>query len=665
MFLARLPAWCALCSLAVLLVACGGGSGGSAGVSVCVGECAQPTNFLTVEDVKRVIGQAAFEAETRKKLAVIAVTDRVGNVLGVYRMKGAKASFTIKSGREGVFGGLDGVPEGPLPGELAAIAKAVTGAYLSSEGNAFSTRTASQIVQENFNPREQRQPSGPLYGVQFSQLICSDLIRQTKHGTIGPKHSPLGLSADPGGLPLYKNGTVVGGIGVLSDGLYSLDLDIADRDADDDELIAVAGTRGFSAPDDRRADRITADGRTFRFTDAEDLASDPAKAPALDSLIASAAGALSTVAGYNSGAIVAGTAFRTPASGYRPDTGPFAAQGAVILVDELNQNRFPPRDAPDGLTKANEVTVIIQEALKVANRARAQIRRPLGSPVEVTISVVDTNGDVIGIARTRDAPVFGTDVSLQKARGALVFSHPQFANDLLALPAARYLLRPGVTVVNDVPGLVAQFVADNPPFPKSSIADYVARTRTFFNDPAALSGNTAFSMRAVGLIHRPSFPDGILGSQPGPLSTPYSNWSPFHVGFQLDLIYNQLIRSLAAGDASEGCVGRRAAGDTTSSDAGIKRARNGIQIFPGAVPLYRGNQLVGAIGISGDGVDQDDMVAFLGVANASRILGTGIGNAPAAIRADQREPQGIKLRYVQCPQAPFNDSSEQNVCAGL
>ena len=57
---------------------------------------------------------------------------------------------------------------------LAAIAKAVTGAYLSSEGNAFSSRTASQIVQEHFNPREDFQPAGPLFGVQFSQLACSD-----------------------------------------------------------------------------------------------------------------------------------------------------------------------------------------------------------------------------------------------------------------------------------------------------------------------------------------------------------------------------------------------------------------------------------------------------------------------------------------------------------
>ena len=86
----------------------------------------------------------------------------------------------------------------------------MTGAYLSSEGNAFSTRTASQIVQENFNPGEISAPGGPLFGVQFSQLPCSDLVRRPGDGSVGPKRSPLGLSADAGGLPLYKGGTVVG-----------------------------------------------------------------------------------------------------------------------------------------------------------------------------------------------------------------------------------------------------------------------------------------------------------------------------------------------------------------------------------------------------------------------------------------------------------------------
>ena len=69
-----------------------------------------------------------------------------------------------------------------------------------------------------------------------------------------------------------------------------------------------------------------------------------------------------------------------------------------------------------------EVARILAEAIKIANRARAQIRQPLGSPAQVTMTVVDTNGAIVGLIRTPDAPVFGTDVSVQKARTALLFS---------------------------------------------------------------------------------------------------------------------------------------------------------------------------------------------------------------------------------------------------
>ena len=94
------------------------------------------------------------------------------------------------------------------------------------------------------------------------------------------------------------------------------------------------------------------------------------------------------------------------------------------------------------------------------------------------------------------------------------------------------------------------------------------------------------------------------------------------------------------------------------------RIANGIQIFPGSAPIYRGDTLVGGIGVSGDGVDQDDMVAFLGLHNAGVELGGAIGNAPAARRADTLSPHGVRLRYVQCPQAPFVDSTQTNVCEG-
>lgn len=618
-------------TMIALLGSCGGGSG-DVGTAVCTGSCAPPatvTDFLTVEDVQRVIAQAASEANARKLPATIAVVDRVGNVLGLFRMAGAKTTFRIGTNR-GVTGGLENIDI--LPDTFAAITKAITGAYLSSNGNAFSTRTASQIVQENFNPREFNQPGGPLYGVQFSQLSCSDLMRRPENGSVGPKRSPLGLAADPGGLPLYKNNRLVGGVGVIADGVYGLDPDITDIDQDADELIAVAGTIGYAAPDDIRANRITADGRTFRYVDSESLQSSAAQAPAFATL----AGAVVTVGGYFDGTLRQGVSFGNAVSGYRADTGPFAAQGAFILVDSSNQNRYAVRDGTDGQLKANEVTTIIQEALKIANRARAQIRRPLGSAVQVTISVVDTQGEVLGLARTPDGPVFGTDVSLQKARSALLFSLSSAAAEISALPSANYLGAGG-----------------NPVAPYRTFAGYMATTRQFFGDQTMFANGIAFSNRAVGNLARPFFPDGISGTEPGPFSTPYSNWSPFHLGLQLDLNYNAIIAS-ATGSAAVGCTG-------------LARAKNGIQIFPGAFPIYRNAQLIGAIGISGDGIDQDDMVSFLGLANAGKIIGNGIGNAPKSMRADTLAPrgEGTRLRYVNCPQAPFNDSAEQNVCAGL
>src|SRR5207244_5262055 len=172
-------------------------------------------------------------------------------------------------------------------------------------------------IQEHFDPNEAGQPSGPLYGVQFSQLSCSDVNRNLMHGTVGPKRSPLGLAADPGGLPLYKNGVLVGGVGIEANGRYGLDLDLTDVDEDDEEVIAVAGSFGFAAPADIRGDRITADGRTFRYVDSEATRSNPAQAPAFALL----PGALVSVGGYADAAVRAGTAFGTAASDMRAARG--------------------------------------------------------------------------------------------------------------------------------------------------------------------------------------------------------------------------------------------------------------------------------------------------------------------------------------------------------
>ena len=646
----------------------------------CSGFCGDASPGLSASEVERVLAQGIAEARARDVDATLAVVDRVGNVLAVYRM-GSAASRRVTlatrvdgDGQAVISGGLEGIrlPVDAAPtahiDDLAAIAKAVTGAYLSSEGNAFSTRTASQIVQEHFNPEEELQPAGPLFGVQFSQLACSDLMRSAGAGGsgVGPQRSPLGLSADPGGFPLYENGAPVGGVGVMADGLYGLDRSIVDRDDDVDEAIAYAASFGFAAPVDRRADRITADGKTLRFSDVgfADLLSRPDDAPALASVPA-ATGTLVDVPGYFDGTVRAGTIFGQPASGIRSDgEGNFAGEDAFVLVDEADALRYPPQSGTDAavvgadaLAQA-EVETVLRAALAVANRARAQIRRPVGTQARVTISVVDSQGEILGVVRTRDAPVFGIDVSLQKARSAAFFSSSSAATFLQSLPDAQYVR------ATDQELRVERVV---------SLAETLDATREFLGDPDAFSdGRVAYSARAIGNIARPFFPDGIEGAASGPFSKPVGEWSVLSTGLQLDISINAILQHVlfAAGtgisDVTPGCVGVDLSVDplsATATQSGL-RLGNGLQIFPGGVPIYRGETLVGAIGVSGDGVDQDDMIAFLGVHDASVILGGAIANAPSDRRADTASPRGVRLRYVQCPQAPFLDDDEQRPCAG-
>jgi uncharacterized protein GlcG (DUF336 family) len=657
--------------MAALLGACGGGGGSStapaagagvgsgapgSGGAACDGSCASAATVLGVAQVEAVIARAVAEAQARNARATIAVVDRVGNVLAVYAMAGAAATVTVRStrGAARVEGGLEGVSI--VPATMAAIAKAITGAYLSSEGNAFSTRTASQIVQSHFNPGEVLSPGGPLFGVQFSQLPCSDLSARSAGGApdAGPKRSPLGLAADPGGFPLYLAGTPVGGVGVIADGIYGLDPDAMDRDDDLDEAIALAATAGLAAPEDRRADRITADGKTLRFSDVEaaGLRTAGASAPAFNSL--GAAGALLAVPGYAPAEIRAGTAFGQAASGIRADALDYPGLDAFVLVDAGGAERFRPRDGtePAGALSAVEVRAILRAALGVANRSRAQIRRPLGTPARVSISVVDSDGTILGVVRTRDAPVFGLDVSLQKARAAAFFSSPRAAATLQTLPPAVYL-DGGLTVLRaDAPG------------------DYVPALRGLLGLPTALAdGQVAFSARAVGNLARPNFPDGVDGNPQGPLSKPAGRWSPFSTGLQLDVVHNAIIQHVAfvaglAPDVPRNCSGISGFDSGFQQRAPAPLLANGIQIFPGGVPVYRGETLVGAVGVSGDGIDQDDMVAFLGIARAGFAAG-GPQHPAASRRSDQLAPDGARLRYVSCPQAPFLDSDEQEPCRGL
>ena len=725
----RLAQIAVITKLSLMLTACGGGSTGG-GLSTlartagspteqqsslltasdggCDGRCSESEEHLTEADVAQIIGQVIAEAEVRGLPGTAAVVDRVGNVLAVFEMNDSAKVVTITSSHDGappVLGGLEGV--NVIPARLAAIAKAITGAYLSTEGNAFSTRTASQIVQENFNPGETNQPSGPLFGVQFSQLPCGDLVQRARGDgltMVGPHRSPLGLSADPGGFPLYKQGTPVGGVGFIGDGTYGLDRDISEFDDDLDEIIALAGTVGFDAPAARRADVITAVGKTFRYADWDTsfLVSDTASAAPI-SVSDDPRGQLVPVFGYYNGETIGtGTVFGTPESGIAPAPSSLFASSAgesldaFILVDDAGINRYPPMtgtDQPgDGAIaplNTEEVEVILEEALGLANSMRAQIRRPLGSQARVSISVVDTNGSILGFARTRDGPVFGADVSLQKARTAVFFSgtgqgiRQSPADTLRGLPEPKYLapvFEPEKVAIDARQRLVPALQENSPlSAPAPRFSNYVTDIQRFLGVPDALERTglpAAFADRSGGNLSRPHYPDGVASNPHGPLSKPSGEWSVFSVGLQLDLVYNSLIQHVAhvtldgaVPDVSETCPGNTGfdPDNLFQMQGGATQLANGIQIFPGSVPIFRGETLVGGIGVSGDGVDQDDMISFLGVHRAGLRLDQALNNAPPAIRADQIAlPDNLpRLRYVSCPQTPYLDSDEDNVCTGL
>lgn len=661
----------------------GGGGGGSAGAVTLAAPAAES---LSVNDVQQILAQAITQAQADGHPAVISVVDRVGNVLAVFRMNGtpqdANGFLPVKvadapNGNDIQLEGLAQLtlPNGRVvrvPYEASAIAKAVTGAYLSSGGNAFSTRTASEIVQPQFppGPGTVGLGSGPLFGVQFSQLPCSDLsarysaggttfrnpvtgAEMVSAGLIGPKRSPLGLSADPGGFPLYKNGVVVGGIGVESDGLYTDDPNTLATNLTQDERIALAGTEGFDAPSAITANTIYAAGVQLTYADV--TVSQLAAVKTASYATASAQGLLEAVTGYTAGAIVAGAVYGSEASGIRPATAAeFPTTGAFVLSDGSGNNRYAARGGTDAgdvgsaLTGA-EVQAMLAQAYAVMSQARAAIRNPASSPAQVSISVVDTHGVPLGLVRGPDAPIFGIDVSLQKARTAAFFSNAAAGADLTANPA---------------PVVVASLGVKGP-----TVASFVAAIRTFLQDPAALTGHYAFTDRAGGDLSRPTFPDGTVDSPNGPFSVPAGQFTPFATGLQAALIIDNLaehlvyVNNILTSDTQHRCTANP---DVT---VGQNRLQNGIQIFPGSAPIYRGSQLVGGLGISGDGVNQDDMIAFLGLNNAGKQLGT-IGNAPAAIRADQivvplADKLTAHLHYVICPQSPFIASNVQNPCEGL
>ena len=168
-----------------------------------------PASSLNADEINKILDNAEAQAKKEESLLRvnaegkkqptrmhIVVVDRGGRVVGQRSMADAWV------------------------GSIAiARSKAFTALAFSSNENALTTRTLGPLTQ----------PGGPLWN-------------------IGNSNRQDGIIEFPGGMPLYRNGELIGGIGVSGDGV------------EQDENVAEAGAKGFDAPKSIRVDTVTNNG---------------------------------------------------------------------------------------------------------------------------------------------------------------------------------------------------------------------------------------------------------------------------------------------------------------------------------------------------------------------------------------------------------------------
>jgi uncharacterized protein GlcG (DUF336 family) len=174
-----------------------------------------------------------------------------------------------------------------------------------------------------------------------------------------------------------------------------------------------------------------------------------------------------------------------------------------------------------------------------------------------------------------------------------------------------------VIAVSDLDGsLLALYRMPDATMFSVDVAVAKARNVVYFSgtpNPADLPGvpaGTAVTNRTIGFAAQPLYPEGIDGTPPG----------PFFPLFVQD-VQKPCTQGLQPKNANQ----------------------NGVVFFPGSVPLYLNGKLVGGLGVSGDGVDQDDYAAAAGAVGFE---------APPAIQADQIVLRGVRLTYQHFPADP-------------
>jgi uncharacterized protein GlcG (DUF336 family) len=363
-----------------------------------------PPPVLTAADVDSVVQNAA--ASLNSEALVIAVTDRQGNILAVYQKPAAPPTAAANFGIQ-------------ADSKEVAVALARTASFFTNNQAPLSSRTVRYISGIHFPPGIPFTGNAALYGIENTNRGCPFNADYIPGQAFPPARSidgsqpGLGIltgkadlndsdpsAVNPGGVPLFKQGAVVGGVGVTG-----VPPNVA-------EFAAFSGAIGGGfGPNPAPPGVVIIDGIALPFVNQTTMPD-----------------------GFGSG-----SADGSYVVGPQDSPGP-APEGDLVA----------PHDGLVGGLTHDEVRQIVDAAVAEGNQTRAVIRLPLGSRARFAIAVADLDGTILAIHRMPDATVFSNDVAVAKARNVIFFSGPsRTPGDLPGVPM-------GTAITNRTIGFGAQ-----------------------------------------------------------------------------------------------------------------------------------------------------------------------------------------------------------------